>query len=1619
MVKKSLIFLFCFLFLTSFASAFEFDNIETYINDTSIVVENAYGLPFISKTIGNATVLTGLDHRVARGYGEVQRIELNGYENYEDVLKEFEYFDLITGNEIERQVDLFVVTEEGYTKDDYYYNCYQKLNPENNSYFEQCDKIITGNHTETREILTPIGEVININENEKLIISLWTEVYVGDKVDLVATIFGERIEGWAVWTEDLNTDLLAYWKFDEQDTSGSGTIIDELGTYNGTNAGADNSTGKIETAYDYDGSTDYIGYGNVLNADTGEWSTAGWFKSSTTGAYQQIVGKTQASATDSWEVRIDSNNRLDASFREGSNTDKVTTTTTVTDGNWHFFVFTRGTGGNVELYLDDESAITATNNNRDVGNSFNFRVGRTDSALFPFDGVIDEIGIWDRKLTSSEVEQLYNNGTGISYTDSFGTAPSVTLTSPVPYANLTAANIDFVTTVTDDQEVDNVTLYVDGVLNETNSSGVNGTYTFSKILSEGIHNWSILAINNNSIENQSETRFFNYTFPIIPPVITLTSPVAFANLTSANVDFITTVTDNIKIENVTLYLDGIANETNSSGVNGTYTFSKMVSLGEHNWSILAYDNNSFSTQSETRTFNYTQPPIFIDLLSPADASTHVIPLVNMSCKAYEEVGVTQLNLTIDGVTNISITNTSIGENLTISQEMNFSEGNYTWGCSAMNNMISATSANRTFEVDYADSVIVLFEPENDSSINNNSVYFIFNASNPNGVANATIYINDIQGPTLTDLGSGNYSFNFLFDEGNYTWYIQTVSDVGTITNSSMPIFEVLFSSPVIADVSPVNDSTIFVNDIYFNFSATDSNGIDNVTLYIDGVLNETNSSGVNGTYSFYRNLSDGNYNWSVIAVSIYGKESTIGNYLLDVHTTGPIVNVFYPIGTLNFTEPGTNLTLNYSVGGDNVTSCWYEYGEDGYCFQESFNISNQTGLDGDCGLNYTGEILVYNVGSTHIGYYNYTKPINATSAMWQIRYGIEDFVNVTIPTGCYYNDNDYLELSIDQNFNSIFFSANCYDGSSWVEIYNELLSSATGGFTTTTNSSIFNDGDYTTGGLFTNPLRIAESGNFLDYQLYEEAMYWNIGTQLNCSEALANFTYEFGYNNLTVSALDALGALSSNTTTWDYLFENWDIGLVTPQYEGTQGVFTLNTTLKTGELIEQAIFEYNGTNYSTSIAASGSSYIIVASIALPSVENDTNFTLSFYVVVDGITYNFKEETQEVLNIGFITCVDDQDLLINLSLFDEGARTELFGDVEFNMQAHSKTSDGIVAEINGTYENISNQEICLSPNASFPNLYLNAEFRYFKDGYATEFYHIQKADLTDYPIDLDLFSLNQNDSTEFTVTYKNNDFIFTEGAVIQLQRKYVGENIYRVVEAPITGDGGTAILHIDLDTNKYQATVVKDGELLDVFPNIVFSCDNELSGDCSHSLDGTVDPNNDVSITEITDFSYSVSIDEGNQTVTVLFTVPSGTPATINVVLEQIDMFGNLTSCNTTLVTSAGSITCDYTDTIEKSILELSISKNNVELSILSYVNDPQLDMDGINFFIIFLFMISIVGMAIASPEWMVIISVMVLVIGGTLLLINGMNLVMGLGALAWVIVAAAIMIFKMAKQEDR
>ncbi len=532
--------------------------------------------------------------------------------------------------------------------------------------------------------------------------------------------------------------------------------------------------------------------------------------------------------------------------------------------------------------------------------------------------------------------------------------------------------------------------------------------------------------------------------------------------------------------------------------------------------------------------------------------------------------------------------------------------------------------------------------------------------------------------------------------------------------------------------------------------------------------------------------------------------------------------------------------------------------------------------------------------------------------------------------------------------------------------------------------------------------------------------YNSINTTVTCADNNFSFTSVVDIQSLIFYANDSFNNLGSNSTSWSYsLIEN-NITFDNETNEGSSSVFSINVELNDSFSITEATLVYNNTNYTSSIVFSGGQYNISSTATAPLVSEDTNISFWFVINFDSTSYVSTVNNQSVLDLQFSSCgIISNDVLLNVSLVDEELRTPINGDIEIAANIISKSSGAIVETISDKFNNTQTGAICFSPPESYNLYFLDAEIKYSSPGYVAELYVIQKADLGDYPLNLTLFDLNSSASTKFLVKYQDDSLILVEGAVVQLLRKYIQNNTYEVVEAPLTSNAGTVVLHIDLDTNLYQAVVVKNGVILDTFTNLVFNCESELSGQCTQNLLGAIDPQNSVSLENLNDFSYVVS--SVNNTVTTVFSIPSGTPGTVNIVLKQIDTFGTSSLCNQTIFSSAGSIDCTYNDTIGDSMVYLEISKNSLLEAQQSYFIEEAGAIDWLdnNFFIVLILLLSIVGIGVSSPEWMVIIGVFTIVISGGLWLLNGLNFVVGLSGLVWLIIVAGIIIFKLTQQEDR
>jgi hypothetical protein len=192
--------------------------------------------------------------------------------------------------------------------------------------------------------------------------------------------------------------LLAYWKLDET----SGNAADSTGTYTGTSGNITyDATGKLGRCYDFNGTSSDVSLGNVIKP-TNAMSAACWFKaSSSTNNFPILDCHTYGTNYEGYNFQMYTDSAVGVFF--GSNTATMEDyssnpnyPTTYFDNNWHHLAFTWD-GTTLYVYIDGT---------KDAGTAYNTIFGQ---------GSLDEVGIWNRALTTTEVATLYNSGAGKTY----------------------------------------------------------------------------------------------------------------------------------------------------------------------------------------------------------------------------------------------------------------------------------------------------------------------------------------------------------------------------------------------------------------------------------------------------------------------------------------------------------------------------------------------------------------------------------------------------------------------------------------------------------------------------------------------------------------------------------------------------------------------------------------------------------------------------------------------------------------------------------------------------------------------------------------------------------------------------------------------------------------------------------------------------------------------------------------------------------------------------------------------------------------------------------------------------------------------------------------------------
>jgi outer membrane protein assembly factor BamB len=210
-------------------------------------------------------------------------------------------------------------------------------------------------------------------------------------------------------------NLVAYWSFDHGDAtddSGNenhGTVYGAILTYD--------RFGNPDSAFSFDGVDDYIEVADSDSLDVSkEITIIGWVNvNSYTDEWLGVVNKASSDDNDTFEICIHSSKYLHfpLNFQNSGRICYNSNPGLFNEGEWHFFGAVYD-GTDVSIYIDGilSNSYTSTNESLKT-NDHNLIIGAEKedyNGPHYFNGILDEIRIYSKPLSESEIKELYVPG---------------------------------------------------------------------------------------------------------------------------------------------------------------------------------------------------------------------------------------------------------------------------------------------------------------------------------------------------------------------------------------------------------------------------------------------------------------------------------------------------------------------------------------------------------------------------------------------------------------------------------------------------------------------------------------------------------------------------------------------------------------------------------------------------------------------------------------------------------------------------------------------------------------------------------------------------------------------------------------------------------------------------------------------------------------------------------------------------------------------------------------------------------------------------------------------------------------------------------------------------------
>lgn len=212
----------------------------------------------------------------------------------------------------------------------------------------------------------------------------------------------------------LTNGLVGHWTMDGPDVTDK--VYDRSGNSNNGYyyAGATSSAkkiGKMGQALNFSGSQSIEVSDHATLDINGNGTIAAWIKRSQTGTWDAVLAKgdTDVDADNNYNLEISNTDGVTCTIGNGAGGATILHSGGSVDTNWHH-VACVWNGSTIRTYLDGVELGFDTQTVTPAGNAAFLGIGEWGVGGDFMDGLLDDVRLYNRALTPSEIKQLYNLG---------------------------------------------------------------------------------------------------------------------------------------------------------------------------------------------------------------------------------------------------------------------------------------------------------------------------------------------------------------------------------------------------------------------------------------------------------------------------------------------------------------------------------------------------------------------------------------------------------------------------------------------------------------------------------------------------------------------------------------------------------------------------------------------------------------------------------------------------------------------------------------------------------------------------------------------------------------------------------------------------------------------------------------------------------------------------------------------------------------------------------------------------------------------------------------------------------------------------------------------------------